>query len=410
MAPRDVTTRSRPSTSTSKTKSVRNHSTITRKIGDVKSSTIPIASSQEQSKFIDSTKKILKQIRELKIRDRVCSQEFEQVPDRETVPMYYDIITDPVALQDLERQIKQGKITNPQQLSARFLVMVKNAKIFNREGSTIFKDANRLFIAFQQAMKDHLNVIVDDEHDPDEEEAWGRDLKERPSLAAYERQQYLESQHEVAQLRAAAARNRIKPQFERDLKHFTDTPLLIQWKDSMAHTLKKQLQRKELVEELAQLQPGYSDRKREANLKQSHDVESCLVCNPSTHEIEEKEEKAALPAVCKLANEVVTPKFTEIVPPGRGKPGTPRARIQSQQTSALMYIDPASRSKLKTTTRKRNAASSESLLDEVCELSSHKLQKMSTGSSTTKQHHLRNRKATSSPDSVSDYLFRKQRS
>jgi len=269
--------------------------------------------------FVKSGLRVLSEVRQVKVRDRLCSTEFEERPDPDAIPLYGVLIKDPVALKDLENGLRSGVISTADGLAGRFTRMVKNAKSFNRPGSTIYKDANRLFHCFQTAMKKELNFVVEDDEDVDEEEAWSRDLKERPQLAAYERDQYHEVQLKVEKARSGKTKTPKQLAAERELDLFIDARLEVVTCRDPAN-IKKELNGDELRQALSTLKL-VKDKRDYAAV--THTPSMCMTCGTFGQEESDHSE----PACQRLpGSTVVTPKYHIIAPPDK-KPTTPRPTV-----------------------------------------------------------------------------------
>jgi hypothetical protein len=293
--------------------------------------------------------------------------------------LYSELIKDPVAICDLEEGLKTGSITTPELFANRFLRMVRNAKSFNREGSIIYKDANRLLLTFQHALKQEMNYTVhEDDDDPDEEESWALDLRERPQFAQYEREAYAESQAALAKARSTASKSTENAAGERDYARFLSTALDIKACRFSPPQNVKELHREELRKELSSLSISEKD-----SSKSHHNARNCLVCSVPV------EHTAVTPhhSSCKhLGSLVFTPKYREIKPP-QPKPTTPRQIVAPLSTG----IEPALR-------KSRKRSDEHFSLDSEEERNAKKLSTRLTG---PKQHHnLRNHRRASSPDSV----------
>ena len=256
-------------------------------------------------------------MRELKVRQRACCAEFETKPDQELLPYYFKVIQDPVFLEDLDDAVRSGGISDPDSLAKRFKLLVRNAKVFNKPGSTISKDASRLFDVFRTAMKDEFGLVVDEYEDEDEEDAWARDLAERPRLALAEREGYRELQ---ASWDHGSATSRRSPS-EKFWHQFEQTPLPLE-EMPCAKLEKKELNRTEFISETSKLRMTGTKRA-------SHDVDSCLACC---------EEPVAPPKVILAKTyDVITPKYREIKP----------VRFGAPKATAPMKIDPIADKTLK---------------------------------------------------------------
>lgn len=74
----------------------------------------------------------------------VVAEAFRTLPSRKLYPDYYQIITKPVSLSQITRNLKQGKFDSLNAFFADLSTMCSNAKTYNEEGSWIYEDASAI--------------------------------------------------------------------------------------------------------------------------------------------------------------------------------------------------------------------------------------------------------------------------
>ncbi|CAN6654429.1 chromatin structure-remodeling complex subunit Rsc2p [Trichomonascus vanleenenianus] len=70
--------------------------------------------------------------------------EFEKLPDPKTYPEYYQQIANPIALDQIRKNIKRRKYVTVEMYLNDMTIMFNNARQFNQEGSPLYNDANTL--------------------------------------------------------------------------------------------------------------------------------------------------------------------------------------------------------------------------------------------------------------------------
>ena len=192
-------------------------------------------SSKEEEKLSVLFKQILKKIRNFTIRERYISFEFEKLPDPQLHPLYREMIKNPISLSCMEKKVLKNSYHTPEEFAQDFLEMCKNAKTYNRAGSTIYKDANRLYSTFTGYLKEafpNVSELEGCDSDEDEEVAWSRDLRERSSLAWQERNEYQEAQRKYARQRAIYFSRKENIAFEKEKKQLLETELQVKASNS----------------------------------------------------------------------------------------------------------------------------------------------------------------------------------
>lgn len=69
---------------------------------------------------------------------------FEKLPDKQANPDYYDVIAQPMALDNIKKKAKRKKYRNVDHLLADINTMFENAKLYNEDGSDLFEAAVEL--------------------------------------------------------------------------------------------------------------------------------------------------------------------------------------------------------------------------------------------------------------------------
>jgi len=121
-------------------------------------------------------KKLIEVVNQYQDADgRVLSQPFYQLPTRDELPDYYDIIKRPVDIAKIETRIENEKYKDLDSLEKDFMLLCKNAQQYNEDGSLIYEDSIVLQSVFTNA-RERL------EQEPDEPE----EQAEPPAAAAEE--------------------------------------------------------------------------------------------------------------------------------------------------------------------------------------------------------------------------------
>ena len=92
--------------------------------------------------------------------DRRRAEIFERLPSPEEMPMYYEVIADPIDLDRIEAKLAMGEkqpggygaVNQWAAFTKDMLLVFNNARLFNGEESQIFNDANCLEIIFHNAV------------------------------------------------------------------------------------------------------------------------------------------------------------------------------------------------------------------------------------------------------------------
>lgn len=93
---------------------------------------------------------------------RFIATEFLELPDQDELPEYYDFIKLPVALDTIEKKIKDNEYASISAIESDFKRMVQNAKEFNDNDSVIFEDAERIRKLVFNYMKQNNPAYKDD--------------------------------------------------------------------------------------------------------------------------------------------------------------------------------------------------------------------------------------------------------
>lgn len=75
---------------------------------------------------------------------RPISLLFQVLPPKSKFKDYYDMISNPIDLKTIEGKNRNNEYRNLNELEKDLLLMVRNAKIYNKPGSQIYRDANTL--------------------------------------------------------------------------------------------------------------------------------------------------------------------------------------------------------------------------------------------------------------------------
>lgn len=75
---------------------------------------------------------------------------FSTLPDEKEYPDYYTIISNPIALDIINDKIENNSYSDTSGLYNDLNLMLENAKIYNRKGSIVYKDAVTLGLALEE--------------------------------------------------------------------------------------------------------------------------------------------------------------------------------------------------------------------------------------------------------------------
>ena len=84
-----------------------------------------------------------------KLWDVSQSELFQELPDENMYPDYYQEIKNPIALSSIIEKISDGTINNIQEIESDLKLMVSNAKQYNAEGSEVITDAEFLMVIIE---------------------------------------------------------------------------------------------------------------------------------------------------------------------------------------------------------------------------------------------------------------------
>jgi protein polybromo-1 len=75
----------------------------------------------------------------------VCIAEvFHELPSAKDYPEYYEVITEPIDLHTIKRNLEEGRYSNLRDIQEDMILMIKNAHYFNEPGSDVYKFASTL--------------------------------------------------------------------------------------------------------------------------------------------------------------------------------------------------------------------------------------------------------------------------
>ncbi|EIE75822.1 hypothetical protein RO3G_00526 [Rhizopus delemar RA 99-880] len=69
---------------------------------------------------------------------------FLDIVQEDIYPLYYKIIKKPICMRDIKKRIYSGYYKSIEEFQSDFHLMFENAKAFNEESSTVYKDAEGL--------------------------------------------------------------------------------------------------------------------------------------------------------------------------------------------------------------------------------------------------------------------------
>jgi len=115
-------------------------------------------------------KKLIEVVNQYQDADgRILSEPFYQLPGRDELPDYYEIIRRPVDINKMEARIDSDKYKDMDGLEKDFMLLCKNTQQYNEDGSLIYEDSIVLQSVFTNA-RERLEQEPDVE-DEEENEA-----------------------------------------------------------------------------------------------------------------------------------------------------------------------------------------------------------------------------------------------
>jgi ATP-dependent helicase STH1/SNF2 len=79
---------------------------------------------------------------------RRIAEIFEELPDEEEYPDYYEVIDNPIALDTMKQRIDGGEYKSVDDFEADLILMVDNAKTFNEPESQVHVDAMEIMVCY----------------------------------------------------------------------------------------------------------------------------------------------------------------------------------------------------------------------------------------------------------------------
>ena len=69
---------------------------------------------------------------------------FMELPSKKNYPDYYDIISEPIDMKEIDNKIKTNQYKTEEEMISDCKLMFSNCRLYNEEGSAIYEDANVL--------------------------------------------------------------------------------------------------------------------------------------------------------------------------------------------------------------------------------------------------------------------------
>ncbi|GMM56724.1 RSC chromatin remodeling complex ATPase subunit [Maudiozyma humilis] len=115
----------------------------------------PAEDAKPQLSVMDSVKTLLDDLRKVTDKDdgHVCTEVFEKLPSKKAFADYYKVIPEPIALDTILKKAKKNGYSSLDDVHSDLIVMFKNARFYNEEGSWVFNDANTLEKATEKWFK-----------------------------------------------------------------------------------------------------------------------------------------------------------------------------------------------------------------------------------------------------------------
>ncbi|KND01501.1 uncharacterized protein SPPG_03301 [Spizellomyces punctatus DAOM BR117] len=132
--------------------------------GEVLNSQASVSPDTSNEKLVNEFRNILRTITTRKNDEgRIISEMFQELPDKDEYPDYYDEIKNPISLDIIQQKIDRKAYHSVAEFEADFMRMVSNAMEYNAEGSEVYQDAIALQMLFNELMKKrHGNDAKDD--------------------------------------------------------------------------------------------------------------------------------------------------------------------------------------------------------------------------------------------------------
>jgi SWI/SNF-related matrix-associated actin-dependent regulator of chromatin subfamily A protein 2/4 len=117
--------------------------------------------------LVKKMKKLIEVVNQYQDQDgRVLSEPFYQLPTRDELPDYYEIIRRPVDIYKIEQRIEGEKYKDMDALEKDFMLLCKNTQQYNEDGSLIYEDSIVLQSVFTNA-RERLEQEADEDDDND---------------------------------------------------------------------------------------------------------------------------------------------------------------------------------------------------------------------------------------------------
>ncbi len=84
---------------------------------------------------------------------RVCEL-FEELPEREEYPDYYQIIHRPMCLKDIKKKINRNQYSSVEDFEKDIKLLVNNAQTYNQNGSIVYNDSILIWNTFLRIKND----------------------------------------------------------------------------------------------------------------------------------------------------------------------------------------------------------------------------------------------------------------
>ena len=98
------------------------------------------------------------------------AEPFMTLPSKREFPDYYEIVKDPISLNQVRKKLKLGEYSDVQDLAGDLELIFENCKLYNRAESRLYKDGVRLQKIYQAKLEElKMESDEDDNKDTDEE-------------------------------------------------------------------------------------------------------------------------------------------------------------------------------------------------------------------------------------------------
>ena len=108
-----------------------------------------------------SLRHCLLKILEENVKALRISHAFATRVSKSVIPDYYDIVKDPVCIEDIHTSVMYGEYKNKGDFLSDFQKMYKNSVAYNGKNDQLSKDALTIFNAVKASLKKYQQYVID---------------------------------------------------------------------------------------------------------------------------------------------------------------------------------------------------------------------------------------------------------